>query len=108
MSPAAPTSDQSFTIYGTADPLGTLSYQIDKGADSYAPVDANGHWAVTVGPLAPGSHTFAADVSDQAGNWAGFPGGPPTGMNITIQSPAVVQTPPTSSPAHLINISARA
>jgi regulation of enolase protein 1 (concanavalin A-like superfamily) len=66
VTPASPTSEQSFTLAGTAEPGSTVVFR--TGSVGRAVADAAGNWSVTFGPRWQGSYAYGAIAQDPAGN----------------------------------------
>ncbi|HUR57220.1 MAG TPA: Ig-like domain-containing protein, partial [Opitutaceae bacterium] len=96
VTPAAPTSEQSFTLSGTAEPGSTVIFK--TGSVGSAVVDASGNWSVTFGARWQGSYSYGAIAQDRAGNRSALgsftvnvqPGTPPPGAPVV----ASVTPPP--------------
>jgi hypothetical protein len=90
VTPASPTAAQSFTIFGTAEPGGTISTQNES--HSPVPVDASGNWSMAFPPRAPGTYTIRFVADDAAGNPWTAPGVPPSlgaAFTFTVQPTSV-------------------
>ncbi len=77
-------------ISGTAEPLRNITLMLDGSTPAGNTVAAsNGTWTITYsGSLAPGSHSFTAVASDNAGHAS--PASAPFTFNTNITTPAIV------------------
>lgn len=103
ITPVVPSAAEKVTVTGTAEPRTTLYYGVDAPSTTAAPVDENGNWSVTVGPLAAGTHSFGANVMDAGGNFPGFLSQPVTSLVFAVRASGALSP----EPSRLINISSR-
>lgn len=92
VSPASPTSEQSFTSAGTAEPGATVHTTFPENMS--APVNVDGNWWMTFPPRAEGTYTFFLYTTDPAGNDSHWQRAANNGVPVSI----TVQPTPTGRP----------
>ena len=81
------TSDQTWTVGGTAEPFASIAVRIDGTAAGIATTGADGRWSLVVpATQAEGTHAIDAVATDRAGN---------AGPRSTPLAVTVDRTPPT-------------